>query len=355
MSRRPIILSLMLIAAAIFVTPSMAQEASGKTGTVPILSDLPLLSSLFDKKNKKAVSPSTTMGEQKKIGLSVSPLRMRSDKAKAPRNYESSFLQQHQCQEILTRYKDVESVEIIETRKTKIERAGANVSAVSEIKITGTDSAKTEARQFLDEWARLNQASVALTYYLIELKDNPQERLPVVEFEAISKIDFEKALAAHRATKSSKVLAMPNLTVIQGQRATVSLLNEIAYVKDFDIEITSASYLADPIIDTIREGVVINTTAAIDFDGQGVALKIEAQVSSLHRPIQQFTTELVPSSGSMVTIQLPQISTATTKTDLLRLRGETMSFRFPGLRVLGGKNGAETIHYEVLGTAKIRN
>ncbi|MAG56922.1 MAG: hypothetical protein CMJ83_11565 [Planctomycetes bacterium] len=45
-----------------------------------------------------------------------------------------------------------------------------------------------------------------------------------------------------------------------GVRAHISILTQKAYVKDFDVEIAQAAVIADPVVDTVTEGVVLDVT-----------------------------------------------------------------------------------------------
>ncbi|MFT7618827.1 MAG: hypothetical protein ACI97A_002474 [Planctomycetota bacterium] len=272
--------------------------------------------------------------------------------ARKTAKYDSTFLQRRQCEELLSRFKGIESVEIVETRKTKVGRDGAEVTSQSKIEVAGSEEAKANAQQFLAQWARLDHKVISLNFYLIETETR-QPTLLSHSFQAISDQELEIALKRHRKNTGSVILSMPKVVVIHGQSATVSMLNEVAYVKDFDVEVASAALIADPVIDLIREGVEIATTPVIDVDGEGLTLKVDARISSIQRPIPEFTTEVIPGGGSKVTIQLPQVYFNSKKTDSLRLSSGQMSFRVLGLRTLKGEDGEKTVHYELLGTAKI--
>ena len=49
-----------------------------------------------------------------------------------------------------------------------------------------------------------------------------------------------------------------NLTVLNNERGHVSIINQTAYVRDFDVEVAQAAFITDPKIDVIQDGVVLD-------------------------------------------------------------------------------------------------
>jgi hypothetical protein len=67
------------------------------------------------------------------------------------------------------------------------------------------------------------------------------------------------------------VLAGPNAGVAlasadQGVRGHVAFLNQQAYIRDFDVEVASAAFIADPKIDTLISGSVLDVTVVGVFE-----------------------------------------------------------------------------------------
>lgn len=120
-------------------------------------------------------------------------------------------------------------------------------------------------------------------------------------------LDAEAAAALLRRVKQhagAKIVSAPRLTVYDRQEANVSLLNQVSYVQDYDIEVQGQKTIADPIVDVVQEGIVIQFTPACAENGTDVALEFEGTFSSLQRPIPEKQIEL---GGQKVTIQLPQV------------------------------------------------
>src|SRR5262245_35807159 len=77
-----------------------------------------------------------------------------------------------------------------------------------------------------------------------------------------------------------------------------------SYVKDFDVD--AASGLADPRIDTIRDGIEL---AALYVPGAGGAptLGIEVTATEVARPMPEFTTALGNAIPGVVRLQIPEV------------------------------------------------
>jgi len=95
------------------------------------------------------------------------------------------------------------------------------------------------------------------------------------------------------------------LSVHNTQRAFVTVINQRAYVQDFDVEVAQFQAIADPQINVLTEGIVLDVRPTIHHNRRQITLEIQptvAQVISL----SDFTTTL---SGSTqpVTFQLPEL------------------------------------------------
>lgn len=79
------------------------------------------------------------------------------------------------------------------------------------------------------------------------------------------------AAMGHKDAVKLLVLAGPNAGVAlasadQGVRAHVAFLNQQTYIRDFDVEIASAAFIADPKVDTLISGSVLDVTVAGVFE-----------------------------------------------------------------------------------------
>lgn len=113
------------------------------------------------------------------------------------------------------------------------------------------------------------------------------------------------------------------------QTATVSILNQVTYVKDYKLEIVEPGQveIADPVIDVIQEGVVCEirgvTLAAGVF-----GLEVEISQTTVVRPIPTRKI-LIGADRHEVSISLPQVITRGIKTHLTLAGDSTALFVTP--------------------------
>lgn len=88
---------------------------------------------------------------------------------------------------------------------------------------------------------------------------------------------------------------------------------QTSYVKDFDVD--AASRVADPIVDSIADGVRVSATYAAGDDGRA-AVALDAAVSEVVRPMQEFTTYLIDAGPPAVRIQIPELRVARAHADV---------------------------------------
>jgi general secretion pathway protein D len=109
---------------------------------------------------------------------------------------------------------------------------------------------------------------------------------------------------AVQKTENAQLVNSQNVTVLNNNRANVSVINQTSYVRDFDVEVAQASFIADPKIDVIHDGIVLDVRPIIRHDRKSVTLIMEPTLATLQRPIPLFTTSLAGSTLP-VTLQLP--------------------------------------------------
>ena len=98
---------------------------------------------------------------------------------------------------------------------------------------------------------------------------------------------------------------------------------ESFYIADLDVEIAQAASIADPIIDTVQDGVILDVRPVVSADRRFVTLELRPTVAELQRPIRNFTTSLGV-SGNSVTIQLPELDISRVRTSIPMPDGGTV-------------------------------
>lgn len=154
----------------------------------------------------------------------------------------------------------------------------------------------------------------------------------------IDEVELQMILKAVRKQSRKNVLTAPKLTVFNTQRANVTIVTQYAYVQDYSVEIATNSTIADPIVGTVQDGVVLDVRPIISADRKYITMELQPTVATLKGgAVSTFSTSLASSSGSntQVEIGLPEISMTRLKT--------TVTIPDGGTLLLGGMmKGQET-------------
>jgi len=100
---------------------------------------------------------------------------------------------------------------------------------------------------------------------------NPKQRLRMTAAEALAELGLEQGVEP--LVGALKALASGG----GGVRAHIAVTTQKAYVKDFDVEIAQAAVIADPIVDIVTEGVVLDVTVV------GISVERGAYTRALRR------------------------------------------------------------------------
>jgi type II secretory pathway component GspD/PulD (secretin) len=133
---------------------------------------------------------------------------------------------------------------------------------------------------------------------------------------------LEVILRAVEKNDRSTVVTAPRLTAYNGQRANVTVLNQQSYISDFDVEVAQAAQVGDPIVQVIRDGVILDLRPVVSADRRFITMELRPTVAVLTRPMQTFLTTLA--NGPAVTIQLPNLSIQRVRTTVTMPDGGTL-------------------------------
>ena len=141
-------------------------------------------------------------------------------------------------------------------------------------------------------------------------------------------------IKAVEKTQSGRTLTAPTITVFNTQRANLTVVNQLSYIQDFDVEVAQTSFIADPIIGVIQDGLTLDVRPTVSNDRHYITLELQPTVAKLSEPIPTFATTL-GSSFTPVIIQLPE----------LRLQRARTTVRLPdgGSIVIGGLKNISTV------------
>lgn len=150
--------------------------------------------------------------------------------------------------------------------------------------------------------------------------------------------DAQLELILRAVSKSERVelVSAPRILVSNTGRANLTVLNQVVYVKDFDVEIAQGASIADPIIDVIQDGVILDVRPVVSADRRFITLELRPTIANLQRPIRERATTL--GSQNSVTIQLPEVDIQRVRTSIPMPDGATV--------MLGGLKVSENKDYQ---------
>ena len=149
--------------------------------------------------------------------------------------------------------------------------------------------------------------------------------------------DLQMQLVLRAVSKSERVelVTAPRILVHNTARANLSVLNQIAYVQDFDVEIAQGSSIADPVVNVIQDGVILDVRPVVSADRRFITLELRPTVAQLKRPMEERVTTL--GSQNSVTIMLPEVEIQRVRTSIPIPDGGTV--------MLGGLKESEKQDY----------
>jgi type II secretory pathway component GspD/PulD (secretin) len=136
--------------------------------------------------------------------------------------------------------------------------------------------------------------------------------------------DLQLQLVLRAVSKSERVelVTSPRIVVYNTARGNLAVLNQVAYVQDFNVEIAQAASIADPIVNVIQDGVVLDVRPVVSADRRFITLELRPTIAQLKRPIQEIITTL--GSQNSVTIQLPEVEIQRVRTSIPMPDGGTI-------------------------------
>jgi hypothetical protein len=125
----------------------------------------------------------------------------------------------------------------------------------------------------------------------------------------------KQALVVHRAAAERLVDQMvadglareintPRVAARAGMVASISVINEIAYLESFRVDATDDVLIADPNVGVAQDGMQLSVLPTPFDAGDSIDLSIELVAASLARPIEAIQAR-IPGSATPVTLQTP--------------------------------------------------
>jgi general secretion pathway protein D len=128
----------------------------------------------------------------------------------------------------------------------------------------------------------------------------------LIQYTLVDDTNLSFTLQAVEKNQQGRVLQAPSVTVYNTQRANITLINQLTFIQDFDVEVAQTAFIADPIIGIIQDGLVLDVQPTVSHDRKYITLQLKPTIATLIRPIPTFTTSL-GAFTTPVTIQIPEM------------------------------------------------
>lgn len=119
-------------------------------------------------------------------------------------------------------------------------------------------------------------------------------------------------LRAVEKSERSQVVQSQMLSVHDSQRAYVTVINQRAYIQDFDVEVAQFQAVADPTVNVLSEGIVLDVRPTILDNRKWLRLEIQPTVAKIVN-LRSFSTTLGGNTAP-VEFQLPELEVQSVNT-----------------------------------------
>jgi type II secretory pathway component GspD/PulD (secretin) len=162
-----------------------------------------------------------------------------------------------------------------------------------------------------------------------------------LQYAFLDDTEVEIVLRAVSKQERSEQIEAPRLMIYNNTRASMHNLQNIAYIKDFEVEIAQAAAVANPVIGTVHNGVALDVRPVVDSELKFVTMELRPTVMTLQQPIPTFTTTL--GVGQPISIQLPEVTLQRVRTTVTMPDGGTMMLG--GMRLVERQNLKSTVPF----------
>lgn len=121
---------------------------------------------------------------------------------------------------------------------------------------------------------------------------------------SLSDTEVKTWLSALTKRKDAEVISSPIVQMWDGARSNIVISNQVSYISAFALTGNGSQRIADPVVDTMTEGLMLEVHATSGSDGMNLDLKLT--MAELQRPI---ATQKVGVFGSSMTVQTPVMFT----------------------------------------------
>lgn len=157
-----------------------------------------------------------------------------------------------------------------------------------------------------------------------------------LQWTLLDDISFEVIMRLVSRSEKNHILTAPKLTLFNTQRGNFRISNQMAYIRDYDIQIATAAVALDPVVDVVSDGISLDVRPIVSADRRFVTLELRPTVAQLFpTPPGIFSVVTnVTAPGAPITDALP-ITIETPILNIQRIR-TTVVIPDKGTLMLGG-------------------
>jgi type II secretory pathway component GspD/PulD (secretin)/tetratricopeptide (TPR) repeat protein len=157
-----------------------------------------------------------------------------------------------------------------------------------------------------------------------------------LQYTLLDDISLETIVRLVSRSERNHILTAPKLTLFNTQRGNFRISNQMAYVRDYDIQIATAAVALDPIVDVVSDGISLDVRPIVSADRRFVTLELRPTIATLFpAPPNIFTiTTNVTVPGAPITDPFP----VTIETPIINIQRVRTTVVVPdrGTLMLGG-------------------
>ncbi|MFH2001601.1 MAG: hypothetical protein ABIK28_18095, partial [Planctomycetota bacterium] len=147
------------------------------------------------------------------------------------------------------------------------------------------------------------------------------------QFSLIDDTMFNLVVRAVEKSYNATEITSPIITAFNTQRSYITVINQVSFIRGFDVDVATSAFIANPNIAIIQEGIVLDVRPTVSYDRKYITLEIQTTVADLNRPLRTWSTPLAGQT-TPVTFQLPVLNVSSAATTVVVPDG--------GSLVLGG-------------------
>ena len=125
------------------------------------------------------------------------------------------------------------------------------------------------------------------------------------QLDFLNDLEVSAIMRAVEKTSQFELINDQVLSVHNTQRAFVTVINQKAYIQDFDVEVAQFQAVADPVVNVLHEGVVLDVRPTIHHDRKYLRLEIQPTVAKIVA-LEPFSSTL-GGNTSPVEFSLPEL------------------------------------------------